>query len=60
MPLAQAHPWQPVPVKHEEDVNEVRNVLEGVSIPMHYFTQWFNAQFELGALEYDRHNHIMH
>ena len=26
MPLAQAHPWQPVPVKHEEDVTEVSNV----------------------------------
>jgi len=25
MPLAQSHPWQPVPVKHEEsDATEVR------------------------------------
>ena len=29
MPLAQAHPWQPVPVKHEEEVNEVRMYFAG-------------------------------
>ena len=35
MPLAHAHPWQPVPVKHEEDVNEVRNALKNVYAYMH-------------------------
>lgn len=28
MPLAQAHPWQPVPVKHEEDANEESNDMQ--------------------------------